>query len=571
MRYWPVGGILLFCALSLPAQGQWVERTYQVEAGWNAVFLDVEPYPSACSDLLEGLPVESVWSRRDDGSTIKVVGSIPQLLQEEDLWKVYYPEDSPHSQINSLSHLEVGRAFLIQASESFTLTFKGRPRFVDRAWKVGSLNLGGFYVQSGNAASFEDFLSADPSTGIRSAYSLMPTGGWSEIGDLSTSIEPGKAYLVQGEFKRGAGAVHLDVGTGYSFEFPRGTNTQTINLSCETGESSTVQIALSDSESIPDGSPSLGQEAPIPIAGSVAARWRLAERPSDPWRPFPASIRMDGEATPEVNVRIAIDRLAMGSGDPGDLNQGILTVTDNSGYSRQFGISGERLDPTGLWVGTVTLDAVSMPFEQGIEQAPEYTPAKTEFRVLVHVDENGDLKLIDEATQMWRPMENHPDGGEFVLLTRSLSEDLRAELSAGLKNGTIDRPLRISTVNFDLRDENNAPVDQPLSGQFIPGATLETTVVLHDENPTNPFHHKYHPDLTWFDNPLPSEIWDVSREISLYLDPAQSSEEAEAGWGDSWLRGTYAERISGIHEYDIQVAGTVYFRHLSRIGALNGE
>ncbi|MCA9436441.1 MAG: hypothetical protein KC978_11715 [Candidatus Omnitrophica bacterium] len=77
--------------------------------------------------------------------------------------------------------------------------------------------------------------------------------------------------------------------------------------------------------------------------------------------------------------------------------------------------------------------------------------------------------------------------------------------------------------------------------------------------------------MTWFDNPLPSEIWDVSREISLYLDPAQSSEEAEAGWGDSWLRGTYAERISGIHEYDIQVAGTVYFRHLSRIGALNGE
>ncbi len=572
MRSWSLLAALILCIDVFPALGQWVEREYQIESGWNAVFLDVEPYPSACSELLDGLPIQGVWSRRDDGSTIKVVGPIPDLLsREQELWRVYYPQDTPHSSINNLTHLEVGRAFLIQASQSFTWNVEGRPLFIDREWRQGSLNLAGFYAGDGNDATFMDFLSPESDTGIRLAYDLLPTGGWTEITDLSTSIEAGKAYLVQGESKRGAGAVQTEVGTGFSFEYPRGTNSQTLKLICEEGQSRNVQIALGNSADIPDGSPSLGQDPPIPIAGPIAARWKLAEHPSDPWKDFPATVRMDGSATPEAEIRIAIDRLTMGSGSPNDINQGILTVTDDGGYSRQYGISGERLDPTGLWMGTVTLDAVSMPFEQGIEQIPEYTPAKTEFRILIHVDENGDLKLIDEATQMWRPIGNHPDGGEFVLLTRSIPDDLSNELKAGLRDGSIPDPLRISTVNFDLRDNDNAPVDLPITGGFVPGATLETTVLLRDENPTNPFHHKYHPDLTVFENPLPSEVWNINREISLFIDPEESAEEAEAGWGDSWLRGTYSERITGIHEYDIQVAGSVYFRHLSRIGALNGE
>jgi hypothetical protein len=548
-----------------------VDRQFELVAGWNAIFLDVEPYPSACRDLFEGQPLLSVWSRRDGGSTIKEIGTIPELLnQQEDLWRVYYPEESPHSAINNLSHLEVGRAFLIQASQAFTLTVKGRPLFVDRDWREGSLNLAGFYADSSNAA-FEDFLWPESGSGIRTAYALLPTGGWMGIDDFSSPVEPGKAYLVQGQFRRGAGAVEAEVGAGYTLEYPRGTNTQTLRLTCRDGQSRTVRMDLENSASIPTGAPSLGQEPPVPIAGPVAARWRLADNPLDPWREFPVTVHMEGSATPEAEVRIAIDRLSMGSGDPEDLHQGVITVIDNHGYRRQFGINGQPLDPTGLWEGTVTLDAVSAPFDQGLEQDPEYTPAQTSFRVLIHVGENGDLKLIDEATQMWRPLANDPEGGEVVLVTRSLSENLKNELATGLRSGNIPQPLRISAVNFDLRDENNQPLDLPIAGDFIPGQTLSTTVVLHDRNPTNPFHHKYHPDLTWYDTPLPSQVWDVSREISIFIDPSESAEEAEAGWGDSWLRGTYRERISGIHEFDIAVAGKIYFRHLSRIGALNGE
>lgn len=158
----------------------------------------------------------------------------------------------------------------------------------------------------------------------------------------------------------------------------------------------------------------------------------------------------------------------------------------------------------------------------------------------------------------------------MILVTRSLSDTLKSELLAGLKSGDIPEPHHTSSIIFDLRDSDNSPVDVPVDGVFLPGETLTAAVALADRNPTNPFHHRYHPDHTWYEDPLPSQIWDVTREVTLVLDAGGAEFEGEAGWGDSWIGATFEEVISGIHEYPIKVAGTVRFQHISRIGVLNG-
>ena len=45
--------------LALEAHAQWTTQSIQLRAGWNAVFIQVQPEPSACHAAFAGLPVES--------------------------------------------------------------------------------------------------------------------------------------------------------------------------------------------------------------------------------------------------------------------------------------------------------------------------------------------------------------------------------------------------------------------------------------------------------------------------------------------------------------------------------
>ncbi|MCA9413468.1 MAG: hypothetical protein KC944_19800 [Candidatus Omnitrophica bacterium] len=554
------------------AHSQWLERSYTIEEGWNAVFLDIEPYPEACEAQLGNRPINGVWARRDGGSTIEVVGPLPQLLSKgEEVWHVYYPPSAPETDISNLSILEAGRAYLIQASEEFTWTFTGRPINSDREWREGSLNLAGFYVDDSNPGLFSDFVSEDEDGNGPEVYQLLPDGGWTAVANLeSATISPRTGYLVRGGFRYGAGAVLPLPDFGRQIDYPPQINLHSITLQSAAGYNGTVQLSLSSSAAAPSEPPSLGQEEAAPVAGDVSLLWRKSDDVTSTWQPLPASIPIEGDATPELEIDLAVNRLEMGDGEPTDLFQSILTISDGIGYRREFGVNGSPLNFSGLWSGSVVLNKVSQPLEPGTDAQIEDTPATIEFRLLIHVDDNDNVTLLDEVSQIWKPIEGDPDGGEWLLVTRSVPESLRTELVAGVISKQIPLPLHTSAINFELRDADNNPIDVGMSGTFFPGETLTATFSLYDQNPTNPFHHRYHPDHTWNENPLPSQIWDVKREITLSLSDGDASERAEVGWGDTWIDGKFDEVVTGIHEYAIQTQGTVRFQHTSRIGQLNG-
>ena len=571
----PRCGILAICCLvaGQSVQGQWVERTYTIQPGWNAIFLDVDPYPNTCRDQFDELPVTGVWARRDAGSTLHVVGgALPQTLLTDPDWRVFYPSDSPHAAVSDFFILDPGRAYLIQATgtESFDWTVIGIPKVVDREWVEGGLNLTGFHVDPSNPPPLSDFLSPVGDGTEPVVYEIDPTGVWTEISDLATPITPGEGYLVSGLFRNGGGPAYVLSTYGPTFEYPRGITQQALKVFCEPGKTRTLTVDLISSDPAPTGiEPGTWQDPAKPVAGDLVLRWRNYNDSDGEWQDLPATVLVDGDATPETTMRFAIDRLSMPEGSSEDLFQSVLQVNDGQGYLRNIGVSGQSLDHTGLWTGTVTLDQVSKPFLEGIEQDLEGTPAKTSFRILLHVSTDGTVHLVDEATKIWRPIEGHPDGGESILVTRAASESLRSELERGLRNSKIPPPLRVSSVVFDLRDDNKDPVDLPLTGTFGPGETMQVTVLLHDNNPTNPYHHKYHPDHTWYADPMPHQIWNIVREIELGIDLTASQERSEPGWGDEWLKGTYVERITGIHKNPIEFGGTVEWRHISRIGDLN--
>jgi hypothetical protein len=567
-----IGTITLFILIATgSSHAQWLDRSFQMQPGWNAVFLDVEPYPNDCQAQFNGKPVRGVWARRDAGPTVHAVVPVSQLLQTDLQWRVFYPQHSTHTDISNLTTLEACRAYLIHASEAFVWNLVGSPEIVDREWLTDGLTLTGFHTAPGETALFNQFVTDTDAGGPPLVYQLSLDGSWQQVTDLGQAITPSVAYLVKGKFLHGAGPAWVEMAYGKSFSYPRNVMRQALKLHCEPDAQRTVTINIINSEIAPASTEHGPWQSPAqPVAGPVVLRWRNTADQNSNWNNMPATIALNGAATPEAALWFAVDRLAMGQGSVDALYQSVLEISDGQGYRRHVGVSGQSLDYTGLWVGTVTLDQVSRPFLEGIEQPAEYTPAKTSFRALLHVDSQATIRMLDEVTQIWRPIAGHENGGESVLITRSAPASLISELANVQQQSGVPPPLRVSSAVFDLRDDSNSPIDPTVNGTFIPGATLTTTVVLYDSNPTNPYHHKFHPDHNWLSAPMASQIWNVSREITLFLDPQLSQDRTEPGWGDSWLRGTYSEIIAGIHRNPIKIAGTVHWRHISHVAELNG-
>ncbi|MEE9296557.1 MAG: hypothetical protein V3W34_16560 [Phycisphaerae bacterium] len=54
---------LVMLVLAVPAYGQWVEQTFELQKGWNSIFLEVDPAPRRANELFAGKPISAVWLR----------------------------------------------------------------------------------------------------------------------------------------------------------------------------------------------------------------------------------------------------------------------------------------------------------------------------------------------------------------------------------------------------------------------------------------------------------------------------------------------------------------------------
>jgi len=108
----------------------------------------------------------------------------------------------------------------------------------------------------------------------------------------------------------------------------------------------------------------------------------------------------------------------------------------------------------------------------------------------------------------------------------------------------------------------------PMTGDF--GSGLTATIVLPANHPTNPFRHRRHPDHT--------TGFDITRNIKLTFDAADSRASGRAGYGVDRISGVYEEEIFGLHkplgpnkDIGLKVRGTFQLNRISKIDTLNGR
>jgi hypothetical protein len=240
----------------------------------------------------------------------------------------------------------------------------------------------------------------------------------------------------------------------------------------------------------------------------------------------------------------------------------------------------------GLWVGTAAINKINQPANALAPNVPTRTASEFQFRLLIHVDNNGQARLLQKVVQMWRNgttttdsngLQVVADPGHYVLVTddRLFGNFTGATLRDGELVGR-----RLNSAAFSFR----TPI--AMTGDF--GSTngqLRCSVGLEYDDELNPFKHRFHPDHNNLDDsappqPLPlrtnvhglrytAESSSVNRDINLQFTAADPDNLTLAGWGDDQLGGVYRETMTGLHKDALQLEGVFRLQHASRIGVLN--
>ena len=231
----------------------------------------------------------------------------------------------------------------------------------------------------------------------------------------------------------------------------------------------------------------------------------------------------------------------------------------------------------GLWVGNVEITHVSQPASFDPTN-PLPTAAPFQFRVLVHVDEHGEARLLQKVLQMWKAgaYSTNESGirevarpGQFVLVT----DDKLIPTFGGsaLRDG---EPVarRFSSAAFAFKE----PIGMTRQGEFgAEGSEFLCSVVLDYDDALNPFKHRYHPDHDNLDarftekEPEGRESFTVTRQVKIQFTSTDPDNVTLAGWGDTQLGGIYSETIAGLHETPLHLRGTVRLHQASRVPILN--
>jgi hypothetical protein len=223
-------------------------------------------------------------------------------------------------------------------------------------------------------------------------------------------------------------------------------------------------------------------------------------------------------------------------------------------------------------VGSVLLTNVN---QAAVSIVPLPTASDFQFRLILHVDNEGTTRLLQQVVLAWTNGVYATNGqgfrqtvtpGRFALIT---DPSLLSRFSgSNLRDGTVSG-RRISSAAFSFHD----PIVISHTGNFGEASGLFTcTVALGFDDALNPFKHRYHPDHNNLDDryeAIKQECPDVTRQVSFQFSAQDPDGANLAGWGDNQLGGTYEEIITGLHKSPVHVQGKFRLYRASTVPLLN--
>jgi hypothetical protein len=171
-------------------------QTVSLEAGWNAVYLEVMPTNSSANALLAGTPIDTVVSHFDSPSFSQFATSPNANMLSEMGWGIWYAPDRPDAFLGTLQRIQGKRAYLIHATKAFVWRVAGTVEPPQVMWVPDAYNFVGFGVDEQAAPTFAQFFAGSKAHANLQIYRLV-RGEWRKVTDpASTVMKAGEAIWV---------------------------------------------------------------------------------------------------------------------------------------------------------------------------------------------------------------------------------------------------------------------------------------------------------------------------------------------------------------------------------------
>jgi hypothetical protein len=194
---------LVACGVAARAQGSNpLVRTqvFALKAGWNAIYVDVEPDDPAPGLIFTNTPVTKVAGFFPNNSPVEYIQDPASAAWKQSGWRVWYAPSMPESAINDLGAVRGGQGYLVHAMADASLRIAGEIRLRRLRWRSDSFNLVGFPVNPEELPTFATWFAgstAHQSDTRAAIYSLDASGYWRPVSQPQTTvIQPGVAYWV---------------------------------------------------------------------------------------------------------------------------------------------------------------------------------------------------------------------------------------------------------------------------------------------------------------------------------------------------------------------------------------
>lgn len=312
-------------------------RTQEIplKAGWNAVFLEVEPDENAPEKVFADLPVDKVATLFGGPTTNQFVTDPGVDLFKGRGWGVWYAPELPEAFLKSLDAIYANRPYLVHAKSDFLWKPVGKVVMREVRWTPDSFNFTGFSVRATGGPTFAQFFAGSPSHVGQAIYRLV-NGRWKKV------LQPAAEAMRSGE------AFWIFCEGGSEFQGPLGVETDNRKGIMLTASSSRIVLRNSCPHPLTPGLEHIVGSGPaVPLSIIV----RAVGDPADPIRQVgarkPAGAWQQNLPTLEISSAMAIPFECRRS-EMIDTSQGsILKITTDMGTETWVPVAGFRDDYSG--------------------------------------------------------------------------------------------------------------------------------------------------------------------------------------------------------------------------------
>lgn len=544
-----------------------VSQQFQLYAGWNAIFLEVEPDDSKPATVFASLSPQlvSVWVWNSNAGTVEFIQNPEELTPDHPKYLSYFP-DNPV--LTNLHAINGNSAYLVNMSGPATLTVTGEPLPPRIDWQPNSFNLVGFHLQAGAEPIFGDYFDSfgefhDSEGNFGEVYRLdNASGQWQQVLAIDQMTAGESVWVYCRGSSSFAAPFNLVLEQGQALDFATILTTQNIEFkNLKPADGGPIALELAAEDPVSDW---LYYWQLDPATGT--GQWLSLQQQ-------PASLPIVIEPGEIERLRLGVKRSTLTPGEQALTN---IAILDAQGTEVLLPAAVTGVPRSGLWVGQVVLNEANELHQDATSNTElATTGSEFSFRVIVHVDGAGNASLLKEVIQMWA-LDGDGPGAPVLIADDSYVQGDPPLFSPFLRDGR-EVGRRISTPAFGtLYAQDTPPATTMVSskpmvatGSFgADGATLEVDLVLPANDPTNPFVHHYNPEHREPDINTPDEYrFEIIRSITLTFGDASGGADF-IGWGSSDLGGTYEETIAGLHRDEVKIGGTFRLHKVSSVDTL---